>query len=84
MSALSLQRPLPQPLNVLDVPQAHLKISTVIALTGMSESTIRRRIADGHFPPPIHHGKRCTRWVARDVATWLEASGQVDRKSTKQ
>lgn len=72
-------RPSAQPLNVLNVPEAHLKLSTVVAVTGLSESTIRRRIADGAFPRPIRHGKRCTRWVSRDVAAWLQAGDEAGR-----
>lgn len=79
MATSLLQRPSPQPLNVLNVPEAHLKLSTVVAVTGLSKSTIRRRIADGSFPGPIRHGKRCTRWVSRDVAAWLRAGAEVLR-----
>lgn len=64
-----------QPLDVLSVPDALLKLTTVVSLTGLSESTIRRRIADGSFPKPIKRSVRCTRWISRDVATWLRDGG---------
>ena len=62
-----------QSLHALQIAEALLKIQTVIAVTGRSESTIRRKVADGKFPQPVKDGARCTRWVAGDVANWLRA-----------
>ena len=62
-----------QTLQALHIPEALLKIQTVIAVTGLSESTIRRKVAEGKFPAPIKDGTRCTRWVAGDVTNWLRA-----------
>ena len=64
-----------QTILALHIPEALLKIQTVIAVTGMSESTIRRRVADGKFPGPVKDGARCTRWVAGQVSNWLRAKG---------
>lgn len=64
-----------QPLHAAQIADALLKIQTVIAITGLSESTIRRRVAAGDFPAPVKDGARCTRWVAGDVTTWLRAKG---------
>ncbi len=62
-----------QSLHAVQIADALLKIQTVIAVTGLSESTIRRRVAEGKFPAPIKDGTRCTRWVAGDVTNWLRA-----------
>ncbi|RYH43101.1 MAG: AlpA family phage regulatory protein [Alcaligenaceae bacterium] len=62
-----------QTLQALHIPEAMLKIQTVIAVTGLSESTIRRKVADGTFPAPVKDGTRCTRWVAGTVINWLRA-----------
>ena len=62
-----------QSLHAVQIAEALLKIQTVIAVTGLSESTIRRRVAEGKFPAPIKDGARCTRWVAGDVTNWLRA-----------
>lgn len=62
-----------QTLQALHIPEALLKIQTVIAVTGLSESTIRRKVAEGKFPAPIKDGARCTRWVAANVSNWLRA-----------
>lgn len=56
-------------------PDARLKIQTVIELSGLSESSIRRKVAAGVMPAPIKDGIRCTRWVAADVTAWLRSHG---------
>lgn len=66
-------RPQPQSLYAVQIADALLKIQTVICVTGLSESSIRRKVADGKFPQPVKDGKRCTRWVAGDVTNWLRA-----------
>lgn len=67
-----------QTIQALHIPEALLKIQTVTAVTGMSESTIRRRVAEGKFPSPVKDGTRCTRWVAAgQVSNWLRAKGAV-------
>lgn len=62
-----------QPLHALQIADALLKIQTVISVTGLSESSIRRKVVLGKFPQPVKHGTRCTRWVAGDVTAWLRA-----------
>ena len=66
-----------QTLQALHIPEALLKIQTVISVTGLSESTIRRKVAEGKFPKPIKDGTRCTRWVAGSVTNWLRAKVAV-------
>ncbi|MBH1979398.1 MAG: AlpA family phage regulatory protein [Comamonadaceae bacterium] len=62
-----------QTIDSLRIPEAQLKIQVVTAVTGRSESTIRRMVADGKFPQPVKDGTRCTRWIAGDVQNWLRA-----------
>jgi len=64
-----------QTIQALHIPEALLKIQTVTAVTGLSESSIRRKIAEGRFPAPVKDGVRCTRWVAGRVQDWLRARG---------
>lgn len=54
-------------------PDAQLKIQTVVELTGLSESSIRRKVSASIFPAPIKDGPHCTRWVASDVTAWLRS-----------
>ena len=67
------KRPPAQSLHALHIPEALLKIQTVTAVTGLSESTIRRKVAEGKFPAPVKDGTRCTRWIAGGVSNWLRA-----------
>lgn len=62
-----------QSLQAVQIADALLKIQTVITVTGLSESSIRRKVADGKFPRPVKDGTRCTRWIAGDVTNWLRA-----------
>lgn len=65
-----------QPLHVAQLREALLKIQTVTAVTGLSESSVRRRVAAGLFPQPVKDGTRCTRWVAGQVTDWLTSKAQ--------
>jgi prophage regulatory protein len=62
-----------QPLHALQIADALLKIQTVISVTGLSESSIRRKVVVGEFPQPVKDGTRCTRWIAAHVTEWLRA-----------
>lgn len=56
-----------QPLAAVQIPDALLKVQTVTAVTGLSESSVRRLVAVGKFPRPITTGERCSRWRAGAV-----------------
>lgn len=71
MSSASTSTAKTNALEVIRIPEAHVRIAVVTAVTGLSESTIRRKVAAGDFPKPIRHGARCTRWVASHVTGWL-------------
>ncbi|MDZ5457897.1 helix-turn-helix transcriptional regulator [Azohydromonas lata] len=60
-----------QPLQAAENPDALLLVQTVTALTGMSTSTLYRKMAADQFVQPIRLGTRCTRWRAGDVTAWL-------------
>ena len=64
-----------QPLEAASLPDALLKIATVAAVTGLSASTIFRKLAADppQFPEPVRLGTRCTRWKSASVRAWLAA-----------
>ena len=66
---------IPQPLEAASLPDALLKIQTVAAITGLSPSTIFRKLAADppQFPEPVRLGTRCTRWKSASVRAWLAA-----------
>ena len=45
----------------------------IIGLTKMSQSTVRRRVADGSFPAPVKIGPRCIRFKGEEVEAWLDS-----------
>jgi len=49
-----------------------LRLPEVKTYTGLSRSTIYKRISEGAFPPPISLGGRAVGWVEREVSTWLQ------------
>lgn len=50
-----------------------LRIQSVISQTGLSRSTIDRRIAAGLFPKPVQLGVRSVAWRAAEVDAWVKA-----------
>ena len=53
-----------------------LRQADVIRLTGLSRTTIWRRVRDGSFPPPIRLGPPNTRakgWRQSDLQDWFDS-----------
>jgi predicted DNA-binding transcriptional regulator AlpA len=50
-----------------------LNMREVTRLTGLSESTIKRRVADGSFPVPSKLSPRRIGWPASAVKAWRDA-----------
>jgi len=63
-----------QPLHVLQLQDALLKMQTVTQATGLSAATIYRKVAVGELPI-VKMGKRCTRFRAADVRAFIQAQG---------
>ena len=55
-----------------DTPDRILRINTVLERTGLSRSTLYRKIQQGTFPKQIAISTRCTRWRASAVAEWMK------------
>lgn len=54
-----------------DHPSSILRVKSVLERTGLSRSTLYRKVHDGTFPKPLHISQRCTGWRASDVDAWL-------------
>ena len=69
-------------------PPRLLKLSEVMHLTGLSKSTIYRRIAEGSFPKPVQISAHGVRWRESDIHKWImdrpekTASGAACVRST--
>ena len=48
-------------------------LNDVVALTGVSRSTIYAWVDKGFFPVPRRLGDRTTRWLGTDLAAWIDA-----------
>jgi prophage regulatory protein len=59
-----------------------LRLSTVKSRTGLSRSTLYRRISEGSFPSPIQLGGRAVGWLDSDVDAWIEAQMRA-REATR-
>jgi prophage regulatory protein len=48
-----------------------IRIRTVLARTGLSRSTLYRKISQGKFPKQIQISERCAGWRESAVSAWL-------------
>lgn len=51
--------------------------NTVLALLGISETTLRRWMDTDGFPRPVQLGPRAVGWIASDCAQWLASRKTV-------
>ena len=67
------------------IPEAILRESQVLALTGLSRSTIRRRIADGEFPAPVKLGddkmQSAAGWLASEIVAWMRSLRRIEAEA---
>ena len=47
-----------------------LRLNDMVASTGLSESTIRRRVQNGELPKPVALTTRCVGWWESDYLAW--------------
>jgi prophage regulatory protein len=57
------------------------RLPAVLARTGLSRSTIYKKIADGEFPKPVLLGKRAVAWRSSVVSEWINARLVADGTS---
>ena len=53
-----------------------MRIPEVVQITGLSRTTIWRRVKSGDFPAPVKLGSLATRsvgWHASEVKRWIES-----------
>jgi prophage regulatory protein len=54
-----------------DAPDRILRIKTVLDRTGLSRSTMYRKMQDGTFPPSVQISTRCAGWRESAIDAWL-------------
>lgn len=50
-----------------------IRLSEVLANTGLARSTVYKYVADGSFPKPVSLGDRAVGWVESEVQEWVLA-----------
>jgi len=53
-----------------DAPDRILRINIVLDRSGLSRSTLYRKMQDGTFPPNIKISTRCAGWRESALAEW--------------
>ena len=56
----------------MPTPDRIVRLNTVLARTGLSRSTIYRKIAEGTFPPQIKISVNGAGWKESDIDRWVE------------
>jgi prophage regulatory protein len=52
-------------------PERIVRLKTVLARTGLSRSTIYRKIAEGTFPPQLKISANGSGWHESDINRWV-------------
>jgi prophage regulatory protein len=55
-----------------DAPDRFLRLPTVLQLTGLSRSTVYRKMEAGSFPRQIRIAARCAGWRQSAVSAWMQ------------
>lgn len=53
-----------------------LRLPAVMAITGLSRTTLYRMVGEGRFPQQIPLGTRCVGWLTSDVNAWLQSKAE--------
>ena len=54
-----------------DKPDRILRLPAVLDRTGLSRSTLYRKIQEGSFPKQLRIAARCAGWRESAIAAWL-------------
>ncbi len=54
-----------------DTPDRFLRLDTVLARTGLSRSTLYRKVDAGTFPKQVRIAQRCVGWRESAVTDWM-------------
>jgi len=55
-----------------DTPDRFLRLKTVLERTGLSRSTMYRKMQNGTFPKNVQLSIRCTGWRESAINEWLK------------
>ena len=55
----------------MTTPNRILRLGSVLERTGLSRSTLYRKIQGGSFPAQVRISERCIGWRESDIERWL-------------
>ena len=55
----------------LDTADRFLRIGSVLRLTGLSRSTLYRKVQQGTFPRQVKLSERCAGWRKSSIEAWM-------------
>lgn len=50
-----------------------IRLQQVLHLTGLSRSSLYRKVNEGEFPTSVNLGERAVAWRYRDVREWIDS-----------
>ena len=59
--------------------QRLIRLPEVLRLTGLSRSTVYRKLKLSQFPEPIQLGPRSVAWRASDILAWIDTRPLVSQ-----
>ncbi len=59
--------------------QRLIRLPEVLQLTGLSRTTVYRKIKLSQFPEPIQLGERSVAWRASDILAWIDTRPLVSQ-----
>ena len=66
-----------------DAPDRILRIRAVLDRTGLSRSTLYRKVKEGSFPKQVQIATRCTGWRESAVLHWMRAPSHAPEVVTE-
>ena len=64
-------------------PDRILRLKAVLERTGLSSSSVYRRIGDGTFPKQVQLGPRSAGWRESAIARWIEDPSAYAANATR-
>jgi prophage regulatory protein len=60
-----------------------IRLKEVLAICGISRSTVYAAIKKGQFPAPIKVGERSTAWIKGEVMEWVDQCIRATREQQR-
>ena len=58
-------------MNATETPDRIIRIAMVLDRTGLSRSTLYRKVQDGSFPKQLKLSQRCAGWRESAIDAWM-------------